>query len=213
MPVIFLLGVGSGWLIWGQNGTAPSADSAVTINDNVKRVEVKDDGDPVMGPDTAPITIVEFSDYQCPFCVKWYSEVYARLIETYKGKIRFIYRDFPLYSIHPNAESAAEAAECAGEQKAYYLFHDALFSQKFDLGTDGYTQYATELGLDVASFTKCISEHRYKNEIAADYKYGSSIGVSSTPTFFINGLQIMGAQPYEVFQQIIDKELAGEINK
>lgn len=213
LPVLFLMGLGSGWLMWGGNTPTSNADTQVTVNQDVKRYQVINDGDPSLGPENAPITIVEFSDYQCPYCARWYQEVYSRLMETYKGKIRFIYRDFPLYSIHPEAEPAAEAANCAGEQNAYWQYHDALFGQKIGLNAAAYNQYASDLGLNADQFSKCMSEGRYKAEVKADFQYASSLGVSSTPTFFVNGLAVVGAQPFEVFQQIIDKELAGEIPK
>lgn len=211
LPVVFLLGLGSGWLVWGQ--TAPTPDSQVNISPDVKRYDVSSDGDPFLGPENAPITIIEFSDYQCPYCVKWYQEVHGRLMKEYEGKIRFVYRDFPLYSIHPEALPAAEAANCAGEQDAYWPFHDALFGQKNGLGAQAYSKYASELGLNVDQFNKCMSERRYKSEVDADFKFASTLGVSSTPTFFVNGLAIVGAQPFEVFKDVIDKELAGDISK
>jgi protein-disulfide isomerase len=217
LPAVFLLGLGTGWLIWGFSATptaaAPVADSQVNINQDVKRYEVTTDGDPELGPDNAPVTIIEFSDYQCPYCAKWHAEVFERLMKTYEGKIRFVYRDFPLYSIHPQAQAAAEAANCAGEQGAYWKYYTALFSEKYSLGGDAYTQYAKDLGLDAEKLNQCLSAHRYQAEVDADFKYASNLGVSSTPTFFINGLAVVGAQPYEVFQQIIDKELAGGIPK
>jgi len=209
LPVVFMLGLGSGWLLWGQT----SDSTSVTVKDDVKRYDVPTAGNPSQGPENAPVTIVEFSDYQCPYCVRWYQEVYTQLMKDYKGKIRFVYRDFPLYSIHPEAQPAAEAADCAGEQNAYWQYHDALFGQKDGLGAQAYTQYASELGLNVDQFNNCVSEHRFKTEVDADFKFATSLGVSSTPTFFVNGLAVVGAQPFEVFQQIIDKELAGEIPK
>jgi len=218
LPVVFLLGLGAGWLVWGSGGIPnlkadATADTQVKISPDVKRYDIPTDGDPSIGPDDAPITIIEFSDYQCPYCVRWYQEVHKRLMEAYKGKIRFVYRDFPLYSIHPEAQAAAEAADCAGEQNAYWPFHDALFSHKNGLGSSAYLQYASELGLDTDQFGKCVSERRYKAEVDADFKFATKSGVSSTPTFFVNGLAVIGAQPFEVFQQIIEKELAGEIPK
>ncbi len=217
IPFVFILGLGTGWLLRGQVSSkslaANGSDSQVTIDENVKRYEVTDDGDPSMGPENAPITIVEFSDYQCPYCIRWYTDVYARLMKTYEGKIRFVYRDFPLYSLHPEAQPAAEAANCAGEQNAYYQFHDALFGQANGLGESAYKQYASDLNLNMDQFNQCLSEHRFKSEVDADYKFATTLGVSSTPTFFINGLAVVGAQSFEVFQQIIDKELAGGISK
>ncbi len=213
LPLVFLVGLGSGWLLWGQNTISNPGNTQVKVNEEVKRFNVVTDNDPTQGPENAKVTIIEFSDYQCPYCISWYQDVYTRLMADYEGKIRFVYRDFPLYSIHPEAGSAAEAANCAGAQDAYWQYHDALFGQKNGLGETAYSQYASDLGLNVEEFNKCVSEHRYKSEVDADYKYASSLGVSSTPTFFVNGLAVVGAQPYEVFQQIIDKELAGEIPK
>ena len=201
--------------MWGLPGysTTTTADNQVNVGPNVKRFNVPAGDNPTVGPDNAPVTIVEFSDYQCPYCVRWYQEVSAKLLENYKDKIRFVYRDFPLSSIHPEAQSAAEAAHCAGEQASYWPYHDALFGEKYGLGGTTYIKYASDLGLNVDQFTKCVSEHRYKNQVNANFTFGTTVGVSSTPTFFINGLAVVGAQPYEVFQQIIDKELAGEISK
>lgn len=210
LPLVFLIGLGTGYILWGQTS---GSNNQVNVDQSVKRTTVIIDKDPALGPENAPITMVEFSDYQCPFCISWYQQVYKRLMVDYKDKIRFVYKDFPLYSIHPEAEAAAEAANCAGDQNAYWQYHDALFEEKNGLGGDAYTKYASDLGLNLDTFNKCINEHLHKDDVTADYKYGSSLGVNSTPSFYINGLAVIGAQPYEVFQQIIDKELAGEIPK
>lgn len=222
LPVMFALGLGTGWLIWGQ---APAAQAVtqvavaatdvpqIEIPTDIKRYDIPLDDDPILGPADAPITIVEFSDYQCPYCSKWHQEVFKKLLETYKGQIRFVYRDFPLKSIHPDAVPAAEAANCAGEQNAYWEYHDALFSNKYGFGEQAYLQYATELGLNTEQFKTCFDERRYSDEVEADFQYAAQFGVSSTPTFFINGLAVVGAQPYELFTQLIDAELAGKIPK
>lgn len=204
--VTFLVGLVFGWLIWGSSGT--TAANPQQANAPEKRYQVGIDNNPVEGPDNAPVTIIEFSDYQCPYCIKWYQEVYKQLMGTYKDKVRFVYRDFPLESLHPEARPAAEAAGCAGEQGAYWQFHDALFSQKYELGRDSYLKYAADLGLDGTKFSQCLSEQRYSSEVDADIKAASQIGVNSTPTFFINGRILVGAQPFEAFQQYIDQELA-----
>lgn len=211
LPAVFLLGLGTGWLVWGGEKAAGDSQTQVTVKDNVKRYTVTVDGNPSQGPENAPITIIEFSDYQCPYCIRWYNEVFSRLMQAYQGKIRFVYRDFPLYSIHPEAGPAAEAADCAGEQNAYWQYHDALFQHTEGLGSDAYVKYAGQLSLNLDQFNQCLSEHRYKSEVDADVQFASKLGVSSTPTFFVNGLAVVGAQPFEVFQQLIDKELAGEI--
>ncbi|GAP08281.1 MAG TPA: DsbA family protein [Anaerolinea thermolimosa] len=179
----------------------------------VKRYDVPLDNDPIYGPANAPITIIEFSDYECPFCRKWHNEVWPRIKTEYGDKVRLVYRDFPLYGLHANAESAALAANCAGEQGKYWEYNDALFATTERFSRDTYELLAAQLSLDVASFKTCMDEERYQNEIQADYQYAAELGISSTPTFFINGLALVGAQPYEVFKQVIDMELNGEIPK
>lgn len=223
VPLAFVLGIGSGYLLWGRNpaaakaqpaGTeqaAGAADSQVNIPSKVKRYDVPEAGDPSIGPKNAPITIIEFSDYQCPFCKRWHDEVFHQLQAKYPDKVRIVYRNFPLSSIHPDATSAAEAAECANEQGAYWQFHDKLFSDQYGLGQDAYVKYASDLKLDVNKFTQCFTQRRYQKNVQADFDYASNLGVSSTPTFFLNGIPIVGAQPYNVFDQVITKELAGEI--
>ncbi len=207
---MFALGLGLGWLLWGAGAPSePQQANEPATPAPLRRIEVSVGESPALGPADAPITIVEFSDYECSFCARWHQQVYKRLLQEYEGKIRFVYRDFPLDSIHPNATPAAMAAHCAGEQEAYFLFHDAVFSYQYGFGRDAYISYATELGLDVNAFQTCLDEKRYASKVEEDLRYGYSIGVSSTPTFFVNGIAIVGAQPYEVFQQVIEKELAG----
>ncbi len=163
--------------------------------------------DPVTGPADAPITIVEFSDFECPFCQRHFQEVYPLIMSEYGDQIRYVYRDFPLNSIHPNATPAAEAGLCALEQGAFWPYHDLLFGGPLELGRASYESYASSLGLDVDAFIVCLDDGRYFEEVEADLQIGIETGVSSTPTFFINGIGLVGAQPFEVFQQIINYEL------
>jgi protein-disulfide isomerase len=207
LPLVFALGLGSGWFIWGNSAGQPAAQ--VTITDQTTRHDIPVDDDPSIGPADAPVTVIEFSDYQCPFCIRWHDTVESRLLADYAGKIRFVYRDLPLSAIHPEAQGAAEAADCAGEQNVYWQYHDALFGAKHGLGAQAYVQYASDLNLDMQAFNTCVAEHRYKNEVDADANFAIGQGLNATPNFYINGINIIGAQPYEVFQQIIDKELAG----
>lgn len=183
----------------------------VNIPKQVKRYDVGIDGNPVLGSAQAPITIVEFSDYQCPYCQQWQQQVLPQLQEKYGDKVRLVYRDFPLYGTHPEAEAAAEAANCAGAQNKYWEYHNLLFSGQNPLGADTYAAYAKNLSLDTTAFQKCLTDHTYLQEVKNDYDVASKIGVRSTPTFFINGLAVVGAQPVDVFEQIIDLELAGKI--
>jgi protein-disulfide isomerase len=218
----FVLGLGAGYVLWGTDlvlgqgsQTASQAgagvvEAPVEAQPEFVRYDIPSEGFYAIGPENAPITIVEFSDYQCPFCRRWHDEVYQPLLNEYPGKIRLVYRHLPLTSIHPDAFSAAEASMCAGEQNAYWPFHEKLFSSE-TLGNGTYIQYAQDLGLDVTSFESCITDHKYQAEVQSDLDFAVNLGVRSTPTFFINGLAVVGAQPLDVFKQVIDKELAGEI--
>jgi protein-disulfide isomerase len=176
-----------------------------------RRYDVPIDDDPVLGSEQAEITLIEFSDYECPFCRRWHQEVFDKIREDYPEQVRFVYRDFPLTSLHPNAVPAAEAANCANEQEAFWEFNEKLFKGEEALSEELYIQYAQELELDAEVFEECIADGRYNEEVMADYQYASTLGVQSTPTFFLNGIPLVGAQPYEVFKEVIEQELAGEI--
>lgn len=204
---VFASGIFSGFLIWGGN------DPVETPTQSFTRTKVDEGNNPSIGPADAPITIIEFSDYQCPFCQRWQSQVYQKLLDAYPTQVRLVYRDLPLISIHPEAEPAAMAADCAGEQDAYFKYHDKLFSYEYDLGREAYLKYAGELNLDMTAFTRCLDNQRYKDEVQADYQYATNLGLGSTPTFFINGIKVVGAQSFETFKSIIDKELAGDLPK
>lgn len=220
----FALGILVGYIVWGygpsqgvnqtsqtsSQASGPIAEAPVTARPDYVRYDIPSDGYPSLGPKDAPITIVEFSDYQCPYCQRWHQQVYEPLLAAYPGKIRFVYRHFPLTSIHPDAFDAAEAAMCAGEQDAYWQYHEMLFDGQ-SLGSSIYTQYAQDLSLNMDQFNNCVTGQRYRAQIEADTNFGMNLGIRSTPTFFINGLAIVGAQPIDVFKQVIDKELAGEI--
>jgi len=222
----FAAGVLLGYVAWGMEPTGnaaqnpqtadqpsgPVVEAPVTADPQFKRYDIPIGDSYTLGPVDAPITIVEFSDYQCPYCRRWHDEVYGPLLAAYPGKIKMVYRHLPLTSIHQDAFSAAEAAMCAGEQDAYWQFHEKLFSSD-SLGGDIYVQYAQDLGLDITTFEACMNDHKYQEAVEADSNFAIDLGIRSTPTFFINGLAIVGAQPLDVFKQVIDKELAGEIPK
>ncbi|MHB8856239.1 MAG: DsbA family protein [Bellilinea sp.] len=198
-------------------GQASQADTSQPAAEGeiqqVTRYPVIEDGDPSYGPADASVTIIEFSDFECPYCQRWHEEVWKKLVVAYPDEIRLVYRDFPLYSIHPNAGPAANAAECANEQGKYWEFHDLLFSGTEKLGEAAYQTYANALNMDLNAFQQCLDENRYEAEVTADFEYASSIGISSTPTFFINGVALIGAQPFEVFQEVIELELAGKLSQ
>ncbi len=204
IPLAFFLGLGGGYLLWGN--TQPSTAAGANPP---KRVTVSTDGYPSIGPSNAPVTIVEFSDYQCPYCQVWYQQVYQQLMASYPNKLRFVYRDLPL-PMHPEAIPAAEAADCAGEQGAYWKYHDALFDQQYGLNRTAYEHYATDLGLDIKSFTACLDSNRYLSKIQANANDAASVGLNSTPSFVINGRILIGALPLSDFKTVVDEELAAK---
>ena len=223
----FAAGLLVGYVVWGFGTTGGTVQTSQTANQSsgpvveaplateepqFVRYDVSSQDAYTLGPEDAPITIVEFSDFQCPFCRRWHDEVYEPLLASYPGQIRVVYRHLPLTSIHPDAFSAAEAAMCAGEQDAFWQYHEKLFSSE-TLGSEVYKQYAQELGLDMTTFEACMTDHKYQEAIQKDSDFAIGLGVRSTPTFFINGLAIVGAQPLDVFKQVIDKELTGELLK
>lgn len=177
----------------------------------VTRYDISVDDDPVFGSADGDITIIEFSDYECVFCKKWATEIWPLLQQEYGSKVRLVYRDFPLSAIHPNASPAAVAANCAGAQDKYFDMHALLFSGAQPFNKSGYQAYADQLGLDRAQFDACLEDQAMVQEVVADYEYALTLGVQSTPTFFINGVALVGAQPFAVFKEVIDLELAGEL--
>ena len=202
IPLAFFLGLGGGYLLWGSS-LPPVAAGAQPI----QRVDVSTDDDPSIGPADAPVTVIEFSDFQCPYCQVWYQQVYQQLLASYPDKLRFVYRDLPL-PMHPEAVPAAEAANCAGEQGAFWKYHDALFVQQYGLNRAAYEQYASDLGLDTQAFVTCLDSHRYQDEIQADADEATRIGITGTPSFVINGRILIGALPFSDFKTVIDEELA-----
>ncbi len=222
----FALGLAVGYILWGFSGSRntrevvfpPSSSGAGSGSvaappsqpqntPTPTRLDVSVDDDPARGPEDAPIVMIEFSDYECPFCKKWRMEVYDPLFENYGDVIRFVYRDFPIQSIHPEAVPAAVAANCAGEQGKYWEYHDLLFLGGREYGRETYLAYAEELELDMEAFEACLESEEQRQEVLDDFNDGVRLGVRGTPTFFINGLPVVGAQPFSVFQQIIEQEL------
>jgi protein-disulfide isomerase len=208
IPLSCAAGLALGYLFWGRPNAAPetlAAADAAQPGGVPQRFDVSVDDDPSTGPEDAPITIVEFSDFNCPYCRKFQGETFPALMATYPNQIRFVYRDFPITS----AESfvAAQAANCAGRQGAYWDFHDALFSGQAPLGRETYDTYAAQLGLDVEALNTCIDEGGEAAEVEADARAAAALGVNGTPTFFINGIPLVGAQPLVNFRSVIDGEL------
>ena len=184
-------------------------------------VKISADDDPVIGDPNAPISIIEFSDFQCPFCARFHIQTLPSILEEYvdQGKVKLIFRDFPIQNIHPNALPASVAAECANEQGKFKEMHDELFeNQKEWSGVETanavslFSQYALEMGLEQEVFDSCLTNGKYIEEIRNDLNDGRTYGVSGTPGFFIGNDQIgyvelKGAQPFESFKKVIDAQL------
>ncbi len=161
---------------------------------------------PSMGPETAKVTIVTFSDFQCPYCSRMV-EPMKELLEEYPGQVRLVYRHFPL-DIHPQARLAAEASECVEEQGRFWEFHDLVFEHQAELAEEGKIQeLASSAGVDVEAFTTCLDEGRYSERVSEDLRAGRDAGVQGTPAFFVNGRPIYGAESLDVFRAMIQREL------
>jgi protein-disulfide isomerase len=170
------------------------------------RVPVEVEGAPSRGNPKAPVTIVEFSDFQCPFCVRARPTV-KRVLEAYGDRVRFVFRHYPL-DFHPLAQKAGEAADCAGDQGRFWEMHDRLWGNPQKLEVSDLKAHAQALGLDTERFSSCLDSGRHAGRVERDLRAGQAYGVSGTPAFFVNGRPISGAQPFEAFQQVIDDELA-----
>ena len=177
----------------------------VTVALRAPKVEIATDGEPAMGTDSAPVTIVEFSDFQCPYC-RQVQPTLKRLMAEYEGKVKLVFRDFPLRTIHPQAQKAAEAAQCAAEQHKFWPYHDKLFTVT-SLHLDDLKKYAQEIELHVEQFTACLDSDKYASGIEADMQAGQKAGVNATPTFFVNGFPLSGAASYERFKEAVDAAL------
>lgn len=171
------------------------------------RVDVKTDGAPVRGNVNAPVTIVEFSDFHCPFCKKVLPTL-AQIESRYGDKVKLVFRDFPIEQIHPGASKAHEAARCANEQGKFWAYHDKLFANGLKPSPEMLTGLAKEVGLEPVAFETCLGNGKYQAAVKQDIEEGSRAGVTGTPAFFINGRLLTGAQPLEAFARVIDDELA-----
>lgn len=162
------------------------------------------------GPEDAPITIIEFSDFQCPFCQRFHQTTLVPLLKQYEGKVRFVYRHFPLTTIHPYAGPAAEASECARDQGKFWEFHDFLFNNQDQIPSQNWSGFAKQVGLDTTAFEACISSRKNLKLVQDDYNLAVSLGLTGTPSFFVNGRILIGAQPLSAFQALIEAELASK---
>ncbi len=198
-----------------QPAQAPSQPSAPAI------IMVSIDDDPVKGDPNAPVTIIEFSDFQCPFCSRFYQQTLPQIERDYidTGKVKFVYRDLPIDSLHPNARPAHIAAECADEQGKFWDYHDVLFEKQSEWNRltaadlqSTLTQYASDLGLQSSAFENCLKSEKIADEVNRDALDAASVGATGTPAFYIGTekdgfIKLSGAQPYPNFQAAIDAQL------
>ena len=172
---------------------------------------IAEEDDAFLGAEDAPVVIVEFSDFQCGFCGRWYQETLAQIMEEYPEQVKFVYRDFPIFG--DESFQAAMATECAEEQGKFWDYHNRLFdrllnSEQAPLNQDTLISYAEDLDMDARSFGECLSSERYFDEVVADFQAAQTYGLRGTPGFVINGVvYAIGAQPFAVFDSIIQEEL------
>lgn len=186
-------------------GATPTPVSKQLSNDKFN--EVVKDAILVFGDKNAKVKLVEFTDFECPYCASFFSETLPQIEQEYGDKIAYYLRHFPLYSIHANAENASLASECAKEQGKFREMHDLIFQNQRKISANDLKSYAVKLGLKIDQFNTCFDSQKYKDNVDRDAKLGGQIGVGATPTFFLNGRLINGAQPFSVFQRAIEEEL------
>lgn len=192
----------------GERQVRLAAPAQVAKPAAVQRISVSIDDDAIKGAKNAPVTIVEFTDYQCPFSARFFNDTLPQLKKKYieSGKARLVFRDFPL-GFHQQAIKVAEAAECAGEQGKYWEYHDRIFKDPKSLDIKRLKKMAKEIGLDSARFNACLDSGEMAGEVKKDMQDGERYGVRGTPSFFINGIIVRGSQPYEEFEKVIEAEL------
>lgn len=199
------------------NTAAVAGDSqAEAAQAPAERVNVEVGKLPILGDQNAKVTIVEFSDLQCPFCKSYVDDTHAQIKAKYidTGKVKFAFRHYPLTSIHPLAQLASEAAECANEQNKFWEYHDKLFAEQESWSPQAeadakasFVEYAGGLGLDTTQFQSCVDSEKYKKNVEDDLAAGSAAQVDGTPAFFVNGYRMVGAQPFSEFEKVIEEEL------
>jgi protein-disulfide isomerase len=177
------------------------------LQGGVEVVAVDSGHAPSQGPASAKVVVTEFGDFECPYCGEEEPTV-ARMLSDYAGQIRFVFKEFPLTAIHPHAELAAEAALAANAQGRFWPFHDTLYANQSALERADLDGYASVLALDLTMFDAALDEGSFKGAVEADLAQGKSVGVKGTPTFFVNGIALVGAVPYATLQRVIDEQLA-----
>jgi len=175
--------------------------------DNSASAQVDPGDSPSQGPESAKVVVIEFGDFECPYCGEE-EPIVTQMLSDYAGLIRFVFKEFPLTTIHPYAELAAQAALAANAQGMFWPFHDTLYAHQSALARDDLDAYAAMLGLNLTQFEAALDQGSFSGAVAADIAQGLSVGVSKTPTFFVNGIAVVGAVPYADLESVIDQQLA-----
>jgi protein-disulfide isomerase len=196
------LGFGGGFL--AGRGSAPDAMAWS------RTFGLELEGRPLLGRKDAPLTIIEFTDYECPFCRRYFELTYPVLLDRYGDQLNYTVRHFPVSFQHKRAHKAAQAAECAGDQGRFFEYHDVVFKNNHALDDPSLMGYAAQVRLDTRQFRNCLQSGEKSDIVDEDIQAGIARGIMGTPAFLVNGYMIVGAQPTEVFQRHIDRELSGE---
>lgn len=221
VAIIALIVMVSGGPATGKDGAVLGAEVNANANTNantntqptqvatvdVTKLSPVTDSDYIKGGKNAKVTLIEISDFQCPYCERHIS-TREQIIKEYGDQVRVVWRHFPLTSIHPYAQKAAEAAECAGEQGKFWEMHDTLFENQSALDTASLKSYAKDLGLNQTQFNSCLDDGKYTSKVQAQAQEAVAAGITGTPGTFVNGKLVKGAYPFDTFKQLIDAELA-----
>ena len=201
MGGIAVVVIGLLWIAFFGTGDEPTSSSAPAIN----FAPIK-----VLGNENATVTLTEYSDFQCPFCNRFFRETESLIIEEYvkTGKVKFVYKHYPVDRIHPQATLSALASECANEQGKFWEYHDILFRNTNSLNERSYKDWAKQLNLNSEQFNECYDTKKYISITRSDFKEGQAAGVRGTPGFTVNDRLVSGAQPFSVFQRLIEEQLA-----
>ncbi len=184
--------------------------SAPDVTEWSRTFGIELEGRPLYGPKDAPVTIIEFTDYECPFCQRYTLTTYPALLKKYGDQVNYAVRHFPVSYQHRRAHKAAQAAECAGDQDKFFVYHDVLFKNNRMLDDKSLVGYAAQVGLNTEVFEACLESGAKSTVVDDDVQAGIARGLQGTPSFMVNGSLIVGAQPAEVFHRYIDRELSGD---
>lgn len=201
--------LGSNAVAAGNQVAGAGTQQEVGLQDGQKvDQDIKIDSARVKGNPNAKVTLIEYSDFECPFCASFYTNSYKQIVQKYvdSGQVKIAFKDFPL-SFHPMAQASAEASRCAAEQGKFWEMHDKMFENQEELSKDNYKKWGAELGLNTQQFNACVDTEKYKQAVLDEMNEGAALGVQGTPSFVINGVALVGAQPMAAFEKIIDEAL------